>query len=51
MGLLKIGQEEMVSFAEDMCKVLNCYFLNVFTKEDKHIVPVYEQIFREEESE
>ena len=27
---LKIGQEEMVSLGEDMCKVLNDYFLSVF---------------------
>ena len=51
MGTLKIGQEEMVSLWEDMCKVLNDYFLSVFTKEDKHIVPVCEQIFRGEENE
>ena len=51
VGLLKIGQEEMVSLEEDMCKVLSYYFLSVFTKDDKHIVPVCEQIFRGEESE
>ena len=34
-----------------MFKVLNDYFLSVFTKDDKHIVPVCEQIFiRGEES-
>ena len=41
----------MLSSREDMCKVLNDYFLSVFTKEDKNIAPVCEQIFREEESE
>ena len=46
---MKIGQEEMVSLGEDMCKVLNYYFLSVFTKEDKHIVLVCEQIFRGKE--
>ena len=50
MGPLKIGEEEMVSSGEVMCKILNYYFLSVFTK-DKHIVPVSEQIIRREESE
>ena len=34
----------MVSSGENMGKVLN-YFLSVFTKENKNIVPVCEQIF------
>ena len=51
MSPLKLGQEEMVSSGEDMDKVLNDYFLSVFTKEDKNIVPVCLQIFRGEESE
>ena len=51
MDPLKIGQEEMVSLGEDMCKVLIDYFLSVFTKDDKHKVPVCKQIFRGEESE
>ena len=44
VGPLKIGQEEMVSLGEDMCKVIN-YLSSVFTEEDKHIVSVTEQIF------
>ena len=37
VGPLKIGQEEIVSLEEDMCKVLNDYFFKCFfTKEDKH---------------
>ena len=51
MGPLKISQEEMVSLGEEMSKVLNDYFLSVFTKEDKNIVLVCEQIFRGKESE
>ena len=50
MGLLKIDEEEMVSLGEDMRKALNGYFSSVFTKEDKHTVPVCEEIFRGEES-
>ena len=42
MDPLKLGQEEMVSSGKDMGKVLNDYFLSVFTKEDKNIVPVCE---------
>ena len=34
-----------------MGKVLNDYFLSVFTKEDKNIIPVCKQIFSGEESE
>ena len=45
MGQLKLGQEEMVSSGEDMGKILNDYFLSVFTKDNKNIVPVCEQIF------
>ena len=41
----------MVNLREDMCKFPNDYFLSVFTKEDKSIVPVCEQKSREEESE
>ena len=48
---MKLGQEEMFSSEEDMGKVLNDYFLSVFTKEDKNIVSVCEQIFRGEERE
>ena len=47
---MEIGQE-MVNLGEDMCKILDDYFFGVFTKEDKHIVPVSEQIFRGEENE
>ena len=48
---MKIGQEEMISLGEDMCKILYDYFLNVFTNGDRHIVLVCKQIFRGEESE
>ena len=41
----------MVSSGEDIGKVLNDYFLSVFTKEDKNIVPICEQIFSGKESE
>ena len=51
MGPLELGQEEMVSSGENMSKVLKDYFLSVFTKENKNIVPVCEQIFSGEVSE
>ena len=41
----------MLCLGQDTFKVLNDYFFSVFTKDDKHIIPVYKQIFiRGEES-
>ena len=40
MGLLKIGQEEIVvSLGEDMCKFMNYHFLSVLLRKTD-IVPV-----------
>ena len=45
IGPLKNDKGEMIMKDEQMCTVLNDYFLSVFTKEDVGNVPIPQQMF------
>ena len=44
-------QRNLTVNKEVLCKILNDYFLSILTKEDRHIIPVSEQISRVVENE
>ena len=48
IGPLRAGDGELVNSGEEMSKIMNEYFLTVFTKETLHSMPGCEQVFRGE---
>ena len=51
IGPLKAADGELVSSDEGISKILNEYFITVFTQENLQDIPVSEQMFRAEENE
>ena len=50
IGPLRIGDGELVNSGEEMSKIMNEYFLTVFTQETVQDVPEAEQVFNGEEN-
>ena len=51
IGPLKTEAGEIIESGEDMCKLLNDYFLSVFTRENQDTIPVREEVFQGEDNE
>ena len=51
IGPLKTEPGEIIESGEDMSKLLNDYFLLVFTRENQDTIPVREEVFQGEDNE